>query len=235
MKKNKVTICIGTIGSPTFDKCRNIIFNNFENHPMVDRIFIIKNKKPQSKWLNEMRKAASNTEFCLQVDEDMYLYDYALDNLIKLYRSKENSVPSILNASALLYDLFLERKIGSLKLWNSEALQSISFKNTLGGDRDFSKRAFDLGYYNVSTNSVLGEHDSAPNAAIAFSKYHEYVQKIKKFENVTAAKRFVLFLNRKYQADKGNYIKKKAYDGARWGLIDAISDVSKGGAAYDKN
>ena len=227
MKKDKVTICIGTIGSPTFDKCNEIIIKNFKDHPAVDKIVVIKNKRPQSAWLNEMRRVCSDTEWCLQVDEDMYLYSNALDELIKLYKRREAKGTNILNASSLLYDLFLETKIGSLKLWSSKALQAIEFKDTLGGDRDFAKRASKLGFKNVEAAIVLGDHDSAPTAAIAFSKYYEYVQKIKKFEGVPGAERFTRNLKRKYDKDKANYVNKKAYDGAKCGLRDTIKDRSK--------
>jgi len=227
MKKGKVTICIGTVGSPTFEKCKNTIYKHFRGHPLVDKIVIIKDRSPQSAWLNEMRRQCSDTEWCLQVDEDMYLKPNALDKLIELYELKQSRGIKILNASSLLYDLFLERNIGSLKLWNSEALQRLEFKDILGGDRDFAKRAKSLGYKNVEISLVLGEHDSAPNPAIAFSKYYEYVQKIRKFSGEEKAKVFVKFLENKYKKDKKNYINKKAYDGGKHGLNNNIKNVSK--------
>lgn len=227
MKKSKVTICIGTIGSPTFQRCTDIVYDNFDNHPSVDKIVIIKNKSPQSAWLNEMRKACSDTEWCLQVDEDMYLYKNAIDELINLYRRKEKDGISILNASSLLYDLFLEQNIGSLKLWNSKALQKLEFKDVLGGDRNFAKRASKLGFNNVEIKKVLGDHDSAPTPAIAFSKYFEYTQKIRKFSGENGARKFVNFLKKKYELDTSNYINKKAYDGAYWGLKSPIKNRSK--------
>jgi len=226
MKKGKVTICIGTVGSPTFQKCVDTIYDNFDNHPSVDKIVIIKNKSPQSAWLNEMRKACSDTEWCLQVDEDMYLYKNAIDELINLYRRKEKDGISILNASSLLYDLFLERNIGSLKLWNSKALQRLEFKDVLGGDRDFAKRASNLGFNNVETKKVLGDHDSAPTPAIAFSKYFEYTQKIRKFNDINRARNFSNMLRKKWKSDN-SYISKKAYDGSCKALKNPLVNKSK--------
>lgn len=227
MKKGKVTICIGTVGSPTFKKCKDIIYKNFSNHPAVDKVIIIKNKSPQSEWLNEMRKACSDTEWCLQVDEDMYLYPNALDELIKIYKRNFLNGVKVLNASSFLYDLFLERKIGSLKLWSSQALQRLEFRDMLGGDRDYADRALRLGYKNVATKLVLGDHDSAPTAAIAFSKYFEYTQKIMKFSSREKAEDFVKSLKYKYEKDKKNYINKKAYDGAKTALNKKIKNKSK--------
>jgi hypothetical protein len=227
MKNGMVTICIGTIESETFDKCKNIIYKHFSDHALVSKIIVIKNKSPQSAWLNEMRRQCADTEFCLQIDEDMYLYPNALDELISLYKKKESSGIKILNASSLLYDLFLETNIGSLKLWNSEALQNLEFRDILGGDRDFAKRAKSLGYKNVEINKVLGEHDSAPNASVAFKKYFEYTQKIRKFNNMKKAEIFVNLLKKKYLADPDNFIKKKAYDGAKHGLSSRLINKSK--------
>lgn len=233
MKKNKVTICIGTIGSPTFEKCKNLIYKHYSDHPNVDKIVVIKNKTPQSAWLNEMRAACADTEWCLQVDEDMYLTKLSLDSLISLYRERESQGIEILNASSLLYDLFLEKNIGSLKLWSSKALQDLEFRDKLGGDRDFAKRAANLGYRNVENKMVLGQHDSAPSPAIAFAKYYEYTQKIMKFESISSAKKFVKRLELKWKRD-GSFISKKAYNGASKAIKKPINDRSKRGAISKK-
>jgi len=235
VKRGMVTICIGTVGSPTFSKCKRIIYKHFESHPRVDKIIIIKNKQPQSAWLNEMRKACSDTEWCLQVDEDMYLNKESLDELVSLYQKESRKGVKILNASSLLYDIFLETKIGSLKLWSSKALQKMEFRDVLGGDRDFAKRAFKKGYSNVETHLVLGKHDSAPTPAIAFSKYYEYIQKIRKFSGDHGAEGFLSFLKEKYEKDKTNYINKKAFDGARKGIKDNIANISKRPVFCEKN
>ena len=96
----------------------------------------------------------------------------------------------------------------------------------LGGDRDFAKRAKLLGYANFSIDLVLGQHDSAPNASVAFSKYYEYTQKLRKFKSEEAARSFSNSLKGKWERD-GSYISKKAYDGSKHGLIDDIRDRSK--------
>jgi hypothetical protein len=127
----------------------------------------------------------------------------------------------------LLHDLFLETSIGSLKLWSAEALQALEFRDVLGGDRDFAKRAKQLGYKNVETKDILGFHDSAPNASIAFKKYFEYTQKIRKFSGDDHAKRFNVFLKNKYLKNK-SFINKKAYDGSSIALSKAIKNKSKG-------
>ena len=223
---DSVTICVGTIGSPTFGRCKKIIHTIAKADVRVKKVVIIENKKPQSAWLNQMRLECVGTKWCLQVDEDMYLKPNALKELLKVARKYEKGGHKILNVSSLLYDLFLEEKIGSLKLWNSCALGELEFRDTLGGDRDIAKRAKLLGYTNFSTNLVLGDHDSAPNPAIAFSKYYEYTQKIRKFKSEESAKKFSRSLKRKWDKD-GRYLSKKAYDGSRHGLLDNIKDRSK--------
>ena len=223
---NSVTICIGTIGSPTFDRCRKTVEGIARKDSRVKSVVVIRDKKPQSAWLNEMRLQCKNTKWCLQVDEDMYLKSFALDKLISFATKVEANGGQILNVSSLLYDLFLEEKIGSLKLWSSEALQRVDFRDTLGGDRDIAKRARLLGYSNFSIDVVLGKHDSAPSASIAFSKYYEYTQKIRKFKSEESARKFSRMLKKKWEKD-GSYISKKAYDGSKHGLLDDLKDRSK--------
>jgi len=225
-----VVICIGTIGSPTFSKCKKIIDVIAKKHKRVDKVVVIKDKAPQSEWLNAMREASGGYKWCLQIDEDMYLYPNALDELLKFAEEKSAQGDKILNASSLLYDLFLKSKIGSLKLWSAEPLQELEFRDILGGDRDYAKRAAGLGYKNVETKKVLGDHDSAPNAEIAYSKYFEYTQKLRKFSGNKAAKKFSNFLKIKWKND-GTYISKKAYDGSKMGLRSKLIDKTKRGGS----
>jgi hypothetical protein len=170
--------------------------------------------------------AASGMKWCLQVDEDMYLYPNAISELIKFAEKKEKEGVKILSASSLLHDLFLKSKIGSLKLWSVEPLQKLEFNDVLGGDRDFAKRAKKLGYRIVETNLVLGDHDSAPTPEIAFKKYFEHTQKIRKFSGEKRAKRFCSFLKQKWSKEK-TFINKKAYDGSCKGLRIAMINKSK--------
>jgi GT2 family glycosyltransferase len=229
-----VTICIGTIGSPTFEKCKKIIDKLAAKSSDVKKVVVIKNKKPQSAWLNAMRNACKDTKWCLQVDEDMYLKDNAINQLLNFALKKEKEGIKILNASSLLYDLFLKKNIGSLKLWNSEALQQLEFRDVLGGDRDYAKRAKKFGYRNVETPKMLGYHDSAPTPKVAFEKYYEYTQKIKKFESEKSAKQFSDFLRRKAKRD-GSFISKKAYDGSSHAIKDKIINKSKAGGIKNKD
>jgi hypothetical protein len=223
---NSVIICVGTIGSPTFERCKRSVDIIAKKDSRVKKVVIIRNKTPQSAWLNQMRLECFNSKWCLQIDEDMYLKPNALDELLNFAKKIEKKGHRVLNVSSLLYDLFLKERIGSLKLWSSKALQELEFKDTLGGDRDIAKRAKLLGYRNFSIDLVLGEHDSAPNPTIAFSKYYEYTQKIRKFGSEEQARRFSRSLRKKWQKDR-SYISKKAYDGSKLGLSGEIRDKSK--------
>jgi len=205
-----VIICIGTIDGPTFEKCFNIVNTLFKNHEKVLKISVIKNKKPRSEWLNEMMKQSieSGAKWCLQVDEDMYLYKDALD---KLYSFATTSNKKVLNASCLLQDLFLSSKIGSLKLWNVDAFKFSQFKDVLGSDRQFAKDLEKFGFTNIAMDSVLADHDSAPTPEIAYKKYNEYIEKIYKFNGKEDSERFLAFLRKKSYI---NNINMAAYNGA---------------------
>ncbi len=213
-----VIICIGTIDSPTFKKCYKIINDLFKDHEKVLKIVVIKNKKPRSEWLNEMIKESvdSGAKWCLQVDEDMYLYKNALD---ELYNFALSSNKKVLNASCLLNDLFLNSKIGSLKLWNVDALRLATFKDVLGSDRQYAKDLEAFGFSNIAINKVLADHDSAPTTDIAYRKYNEYIEKIYKFNGKEESERFLKFLKNK----SSNEIGLAAYNGA----LDKIKWIIK--------
>jgi hypothetical protein len=223
---NNIVICIGTIGSPTFDKCKRSVDKIAKNNPLIKDVVIIRDKKPQSEWLNTMRLAALDAEWCLQVDEDMYLYDNCINILYQKAVEEKNKGKKILNVSSFLYDLFLETKIGSLKLWSTDVFRILDFRDVLGGDRDYARRAHELGYRNISIKNILGDHDSAPTPSIAFKKYFEYTQKIRKFSGDEEAIKFNLSLKLKYDRKK-DYITKKALDGSSMALVKRIKDISK--------
>ena len=223
MKKD-VTICIGTVGYPTFDKCYKICNNIYKSDDRVKDLVVIKNHYPTSAWLNKMRESCKTT-WCLQVDEDMYISKNAIDELLDLARKTEGSGKSVLNASGLLFDIFLETNIGSLKLWNTKVFGLAEFKDVQGSDRRFARDATKLGFSNVEIKSVLGRHDSAPSPDIAYFKYREYVAKIKHFQSAEAARKFVSMFKKRHR--KKGIIGIFAYEGAVSGLSRPCNNKTK--------
>lgn len=198
MRKD-ITICIGTVGYPTFERCYRQASIVAKKNKNIKDIVVIKDKYPTSSWLNEMRKNIE-TQWVLQIDEDMYIYENAVDELLNLAKIKTNKKNiKVLNASGLLYDLFLETNIGSLKLWNTDSFNLGRFKNVQGSDRQFAKDLSVHGFENVSISKVLGEHDSAPSEDIAYFKYKEYVQKLIRYQDKKSGKKFINFLTKKHK------------------------------------
>jgi len=212
-KKEKVLICIGTMGRPTFNRCYKSVMVARKRLPVSSDYHIIKNESPQSAWLNKMRIAAMGWDWCFQVDEDMYLYENALEDLYNFASRKANTT-NILSASSLLYDLFLERNIGSFKIWRSKSLVDLEFRDVLGSDRDIARRGDKLLRYSISRNIVLGDHDSAPNKEIAYNKYFKYIQKLKKFDKKREIESIIKFLNNKINKNPYDKISKAAHRGA---------------------
>lgn len=221
MSKAKILICIGTMGRSTFNRCYESVMLARKAFSQKTDVHIVKNKSPQSAWLNKMRKAAMGWDWCFQIDEDMYLYENALEDLYN-FAVRKSKKTKILSASSLLYDLFLEGKVGSLKIWNSDALRKLEFRDVLGSDRDIAKRGEEIGYFTVATNLVLADHDSAPTEKIAYDKYYKHILKLKKFENNKDIKYFLNFLKSKTIKNPRSEIFRSAYNGA----IHASKDIS---------
>lgn len=212
----KIIACIGTVGYPTFDRCYKNILTLKKSEPLLTDIHVIKNKYPTSEWLNEMISSSRNYDWCLQVDEDMYLQKNVISKLLDNVNKHKNK--KVLNSSALLFDLFLKTKIGSVKLWNTDAFKYVSFEDVKGSDRKIAKDASKFGYENIAISDVLGEHDSAPSAEIAYFKYKEYIIKIKKYDNINAAKKSVQYIKNIYLKNREK-ISYAAYLGAEQGLV----------------
>lgn len=224
MKKD-VTICIGTVGYPTFDKCHSTAKRVAKRDPRVKRVIVIKDMYPTSAWLNKMREV-SKTTWTLQIDEDMYMSDDCITELLNLARKSEARGLKVLNASGLLYDLFLKSTIGSIKLWNTSCFKHGEFKNVKGSDRQFAKDVTKFGFSNVEVKKVLGQHDSAPSPEIAYFKYKEYLAKIKRFQGKPAAGAFLKHFKKLCDSHK-TLISRYAYEGAIIGYNSALDDSTK--------
>jgi len=220
MKKD-ITICIGTIGNPTFKKCKSIIKRINANDQRVKKIVVIDNHRPQCAWLNKMIQESLDTTWCLQIDEDMYIHDNAIDVLLHSAAKKESLGVGVGLSHGLLWDLFLKTPVGSLKLWRTKILKKFEFPNTLGSDRAVVNAIKKRGYKIASTDQILGHHDSAPTIEIGKRKYFEYVQKIKKFDSEKKAVKFINYL-------KSINAAPEIIKSAELGLKEDIIDKSKG-------
>ena len=220
MKKD-IVICIGTIGGPTFNRCYSNIKRLQSIDSRIKRICVVENVKPQCAWLNQMVLESQSNTWCLQIDEDMYINDKAINTLLKIAAKKESHGVGVGLAHGMLWDLFLEQPVGSLKLWRSKILRKFEFKDVLGSDRGVVNGIVKRGYKVAKTSDILGDHDSAPTIEIAQKKYYEYIQKIKKFDGIEKAERFLKYLKR-------NQKHPDIIAMANKGIMDAIYDKSKG-------
>jgi len=219
MKKD-IIICIGTVGSPTFDKCYSNIKRLQSIDSRIKKVCVIENVKPQYAWLNHMITESQSNTWCLQVDEDMYLNDKAISTLLKIAAKKESHGIGVGLAHGMLWDLFLDQPVGSLKLWRSKILRKFEFKDVLGSDRGVVEGIVKRGYKIASTSDILGEHDSAPTIEIAKKKYYEYIHKIRKFNGEEDAKKFISFLKR-------NNKDQSIISSAEQAMIESIVNKSK--------
>jgi len=219
MRKD-IIVFIGTIGSPTFDKCKLRMEKLKREDSRIRDIVIIKDRSPQCAWLNEMISQSGKATWCLQVDEDMYLNSEAITTLLSIAQKKESQGTGVGLAHGMLWDLFLEQPVGSLKLWRSKILRKFKFKNVLGSDRDLVNKMVAKGYKVVSTKKILGDHDSAPTDEIGAKKYYEYVHKIRKFNGDDKAEKFVRSIKNK---------NKFIYERVKSALSDNIVNKSKDG------
>jgi hypothetical protein len=223
--KKDITICIGTVGYPTFKKCHKRALEVMANDARIKGVVVIKDKYPTSAWLNEMRQHTETT-WVLQLDEDMYIDNNCIDELLNLARISEASGVTVLNSSGLLYDLFLKTKIGSVKLWNTKTFKHGEFRDVKGSDRRFAADVSKFGFQNVAVSKVLGEHDSAPSKEIAYFKYKEYMAKIRRFDSLTEAKRFLRHF-KKICNQHNTDISKYAYEGALAGMREPLENCTK--------
>ena len=90
-----------------------------------------------------------------------------------------------------------------------------------------------LGFKVVETKKVLGDHDSAPTVDIAYSKYFEYTQKIRKFKSNSSARKFSESMRLRFKRER-NEIAEAAYRGSIAALSGEVRNHSKRENVEDK-
>jgi len=129
---SKVTVFVTTVGSPTFELCLHFL----EQQDCSFCIKVISNIAPMSAAFQRMLDDC-NSEFFVQVDEDMLLYPHAVRTLFE--RMNGHAAEIALHVE-YLYDTHLRRCIQGVKIFRTKIVKRYPFRNVQGCESDQIRR-----------------------------------------------------------------------------------------------
>jgi glycosyltransferase involved in cell wall biosynthesis len=146
----KLSVFVTTVGSPTLELCLQFL----EQQDCSFHVKVISNIAPMSAALQRMLDD-SDTEFFVQVDEDMLLYPHAVRTLFERMNGHAGNIALHVE---YLYDTHLRTCIQGVKIFRTKIVKRYPFRDVQGCESDqisrFRKDGFD---YVVSDTLELGD------------------------------------------------------------------------------
>lgn len=175
---NHLEVCLITVDSPILHECKKAL----EKTGFKGKVNIIRNVKPMAAAFDRM-KDYSKGEWTLQLDEDMLLHENAMELIdYSITKAEQDKPGEIGEITFLLNDHFFEETIGHLKVWRTDVLRKLSFRDMKGGDRDFTDRMrIFLGLTIMHTNVVIAEHTEKMTPQSAYSRMRDMIQKQRRY------------------------------------------------------
>jgi hypothetical protein len=169
---SKVSVFVTTMGSASFELCLQFL----EQQDCSFRIKVISNIAPMSAALQKMLDDC-DTEFFVQVDEDMLLYPHAVRTLFERMNGHAGNIALHVE---YLYDTHLRRCIQGVKIFRAKIVKRYPFRDIQGCESDqigrFRKDGF--GYFVSDTpdpgdpySTALGLHGTNFSREAAYLRY----------------------------------------------------------------
>lgn len=173
------TVYVISVGSPTFTQCMAAV----DSQDSKFWTGVIANVYPMDRAFAEMTRRCE-TEFIVQVDEDMILEQHAISTLITHLRRTPPNTYMVCHA---LVDTHTGIPIYGVKAYRTDLLRQIPYVpgGSASCERDQMKRAeqaglkYELGEFLEASALGLHAHDST--APSAFDRYYRLAQKERRF------------------------------------------------------
>ena len=222
----KVTVFVTTVGAPSFETCTRFL----EQQDCRFRFQIISNVAPMSAAYQKMLDDCQ-TEFYVQVDEDMLLYPHAVRTLFE--RMSRHPAHIALHVE-YLYDAQLRRCIQGVKIFRHEVVKRYPFQDVEGCEVDQIKRFRDGGFDYVIVRppeeaepfrDTLGLHGTNYTRETAYLRYL-VLQRRERRRPAEASRILITDLAERYRSEPTD-INFFALAGALAGLTAPLSGSGK--------
>jgi hypothetical protein len=211
------TIFVCTIGDKAnFDDCMNHLHAQTISAPIevIDRV------APLSAAFQEMHLRCQ-TEFFIQVDEDMILFPHAVQTL---RRSIELAPRKFAMTCAPLWDCDAQRLLYGVKIYRSSIVKQFPYRNTVSCDSEQLARLRAAGYdalvQPLKRSYCLGEHGKHYTPETIFKRWQRSFQKHRMFGKGDWIEPYARTLLDRYVIS-GEMLHLYAFLGAVAGIMDS--------------
>jgi hypothetical protein len=211
------TIFVSTVGDKaSFSDCMDHLLNQTVSAPIeiIDRV------GPMSAAFNEMHLRC-RTEFYIQVDEDMLLFQHAVQAL----RTSIASAPkNVAGFCAPLWDCDAQRAIYGVKIYRLSIVKQFPYSNTASCEIEQFARLRAAGYEGLwpplDFANCLGEHGKHYTPETIFKRWQRCFQKHRLFGNMQWIEPYPRILLDRYVKTR-EVLHLYAFLGAMAGIIDS--------------
>jgi GT2 family glycosyltransferase/glycosyltransferase involved in cell wall biosynthesis/2-polyprenyl-3-methyl-5-hydroxy-6-metoxy-1,4-benzoquinol methylase/Flp pilus assembly protein TadD len=219
------TVFVLTVDDPAFPSCMEAL-DRQEGHPC--KLEIVRNVSPFSAAAQEMITRCT-TSYFIQVDEDMILHPDAVSRMERLMSQAPSEVGMI---CFHLYDEDRECPIQGIKIYRTELLRRVSFKDLKASEMNLLDQMGEQGIRWVLHPDILGRHGTTYTPESIYRRYKTMYEKdIRQWNLLTAD------IHRKAGKfrETGDILQLFALLGAAHGIIDAprVPDREKDARAYN--
>lgn len=166
----RTTVFIITVGDMTFPACQEAIRLQDTQAFVLD---IIRNVHPMSAAFQEMITRCQ-TEYFIQVDEDMILHPTAVREMEQLMLQAPKHIGMI---CCHLYDEDRETTIQGVKIYRTASLQSVVFQNVKACEMDLLAQMGAMGIRWVLHPSIQGRHGTLFSPETIYRRYKSMYEK----------------------------------------------------------
>lgn len=169
-REPKTTAYVLTIGDPVFEKCRKALAT--QSHPCF-ATDIIANLSPFSAAATEMFRRCE-TEFLIQVDEDMILFPDTVEKMESCMLAAPEEVGMI---CFYLYDEDREENIQGIKIYRTEHMRRVFFRDLKASEMDLLEQMESLGIKWIAHPDVVGLHGTSYSLESIYLRYKTMYEK----------------------------------------------------------
>lgn len=167
---NNVTVFVITTGTNiNYLDC----INSLKNQTVDFKVDIIKNYSPLSVAFQQMLGRCT-TEFFIQVDEDMILYENAIENLYNFIQQNSNNVM----VSCKLLDIHYQIPITGIKIYKTNIFKYFPYNiHSPSCEVEQLERVIKKGYQWLEHQEIVGQHSPKWTTYSIFERYNNLIKK----------------------------------------------------------
>ncbi|MBN8547697.1 MAG: hypothetical protein J0M12_00130 [Deltaproteobacteria bacterium] len=177
----KTTVGVLSVNDVVFPYCMQALENQLGAPAFVTEI--VRDVSPFNAAFDELVRR-SNTEFMIQVDEDMILYPHAVARMQEVMEAAPDNIGMVL---FYLFDPDRDQRIHGIKIFRTAVLRTLRSKDVKASEMDLLEQMLEAGYRWVIHPETMGYHGILYSPESIYRRYQTMYEKDISTWNVVTA------------------------------------------------